>query len=355
MNISVDFSNSEFDENECIETNFGDKDNFLEVKKLFDDQISRINYNCPKFDNNPLIYGSNHTNSEIFNIDQEYYLKKSKLYEIAKDQISRSGKFNCVNGIKQMNFALNELSSLTTYHELIYIYPQHIMDIKYPNSCKNPRNEIFSYYQIEKINGITLNNYLESVNESNDNELFLILLQLIYVLIYTNINNYYHNDIKLDNIMVYDSVDIQTLTYNQIESIVMNFKCKKLFKIIDYSNSVKIDGGDKSIYLIDIYLLLKIINEKIIDTKKYFLFKSRALINLVLESIIPNNYNTYREYKLLDKEEIRLHGIIVRLNDIKKMFKKINKLKFPTYKIMLDKPTKASIYKTKYLNAKNQY
>jgi hypothetical protein len=362
MKITIDF-NTDFDEKICEEEYPGDQDKFLEVKKVFDNEIEKIIDICPTYSKDDLKYGSNFTNSEIYDVYPDYYVKKSKLYEIAKLQISQTGKFVCTNGVKQMKFALEEIDSLIQYYQLRSIYPQHIMNIRNLNKCFDgigEAKEYYTYYEIEKVNGITFDKYLESIDKKKDNELFLILLQLIYVLIYANYNNYYHNDIKLDNIMIYN-ISEEYQIYDQMHTIIMNFSSNKLFKLIDYSNSVKTEKTNL-IYLIDIYLLLKIINQKIKDSE---LINSKNLINLVLESI--QSYGNISEsfyydfsdkkYKLLDKQGIRENGIIVSYKDIKNLFKKIKFLKIqlndlPNYNIRIKR--QIGVYKQKYLNLKNK-
>ena len=164
---------------------------------------------------------------------------------------------------KILQYTINEISNSLKFNELSNIFPHNVMKIYESNECKNSNsNDIFNLFVIEKVRGITLNEYINilDLNQGDDVTLFIsLLLQSIYVIMYANKNGYYHNDIKMDNLMVYELQDLDSVTLNNLvidnHQIVLTINKIKnkliLIKFIDFGQSQYVESSDS---LHEVYL-----------------------------------------------------------------------------------------------------
>ena len=227
---------------------------------------SKLNYTKSKLNGKKLLecvnkcdQGANirTQNSEIC----DYKNDKTKLLKISKNNILKViqstdyATIDCKQGIKQINDIINENNNNIKYSELIHIFPLHILSSNHLEECltnpivktdlesesiasiaKTDENiDIFSQkitniYTMEKITGVTLDTFIQ--NMTDENELDYIIIQLFYILLYANINGYYHNDLKANNIIIY---------YNNIHEIIYD-------QLFDYKITIgsKIASGKSS-------------------------------------------------------------------------------------------------------------
>lgn len=216
---------------------------------------------------------------------------------------------------------MNENDNNIRFSRLLNKFPEHFINILPIEILCTATGLKQNIYQMDLIDGITLWKFIYS-EETSDDLLENIIKQMVYVLTWLNINGYYHNDLKLDNIMIVSSTETNIL-YNQLDIKMELTNVKYVFKLIDYSTAVIFDelltsayagSGNAShthqaseaielIYLVDaICILLEI--GKLIEYKKLDKFiKSSHLIKLLL-GYLNVNLNSFNDLRLLDKKRI---------------------------------------------------
>lgn len=102
---------------------------------------------------------------------------------------------------------MNKNSNSLKYAELATIFPLNIMRVYDTTRCKNNQGIFTNIIEMEKVKGITLNEFINILNlelETDKYKLFSCILQLIYITLYANFNGYIHNDLATNNIMIYE-------------------------------------------------------------------------------------------------------------------------------------------------------
>ena len=169
--------------------------------------------------------------SAIFIVDS---LTNKKSLEIV-DQI-----YNLLDDVEM------EPQNMFKFSELNSLFPNNILKI-YSHS----RSKSFQYYQdnyiMDRIYGTDLTDY--PIDHSNDlcfeGNVISLFIQSIYVMAYSNINGYFHNDLKGNNLMV-SSESIQALRYKELilgeYRILIDIFGKhiNIIKVVDYGNSKNI-------------------------------------------------------------------------------------------------------------------
>lgn len=178
------------------------------------------------------------------------YMKISNLpydsYKLSKSNVSGIG---CDTLGDKLHVSLNEINNSLKYEKLIHAFPRNIMRIEHAECCKKNyygKSFIANKFLIEKVNGVTLN---EALNTMTENELICCLIQLVYIFTYANMQGYFHNDITCDNIMIY--YDVDTMVLNKLflldDIVICSFHTNEfiprlpIVKLIDFSYSEYID------------------------------------------------------------------------------------------------------------------
>ena len=166
--------------------------------------------------------------SAIFIVDN---LSHKKTPEVV-DQV-----YNLLNDVEM------EPQNMFRFSELNYIFPHNFVRV-YSHS----RSKSLPYYQdnyiMDRIYGFDLVDY---VNKSKDpffeDTIMSLFMQGVYIIAYSNMNGYFHNDIKGNNIMVSSSEYKDVLHYKELiigkYQILMDIfgSRKKVLKLVDYGNS----------------------------------------------------------------------------------------------------------------------
>jgi calcium-dependent protein kinase len=75
-------------------------------------------------------------------------------------------------------------------------------------------NSEFYYFSYEYCDGETLDNYILKKYDINEAEILLIIKQIITGLLFLHKNNIIHGDIKLDNILINDKMEIKIIDFD---------------------------------------------------------------------------------------------------------------------------------------------
>ncbi len=193
----------------------------------------------------------------------------------------------CSRKIKMVDDVLNEQNNIEKFSELKNIFPLHILSSEHIEKCnytdlKDDNKYLTNIFKLEKINGITLTDFF--TNNYDEQTFYYIIIQLFYVILYANINGYYHNDLNIDNIMIYFN-NINNLSYSQLKNYKITISDINLpiIKLIDYSSSTFNKINTTNCILDLIYILYQM--------EKYFSDKS-TLITELIECLNSNNKNT---------------------------------------------------------------
>jgi hypothetical protein len=141
------------------------------------------------------------------------------------------------------DFVLNFYSSnFIKYYELDHDCATNNSERNLNNSDDSNDDEyLINQMVLEKVNGKCINNYEYSIDEIE-----LIFKQLFYIIINLNLKGCFHNDIKVDNIMIEKRKDISVLKLEPVnnektgmQEIILEKKGKyfPLVKFVDYSLS----------------------------------------------------------------------------------------------------------------------
>lgn len=218
--------------------------------KLFDEINETTTNSCKNLSNPVNTSGSSGT---IFNgTDDNTFIKYSDLPNETEKLFSR-GDIACSDVKLRINKAINENANSLKYAELSKIFPLNIMRVYDATRCKNNQGTFTNIIEMEKVNGITLNEFISKLNletQTDKYKLFSCILQLIYITLYANFNRYVHNDITTHNIMVYEYDEnfiLKGLNINKISFGIefINPNQKKMstipvIKLIDFAYSTHI-------------------------------------------------------------------------------------------------------------------
>jgi hypothetical protein len=287
----------------------------------------------------------------------DYKDDKTKLLKISKNNIVKIiqstdyATIDCKHGFKQINDIINENNNNIKYSELIQIFPLHILSLNHLEECLiNPitkldlesesiagitktdlesesiagitktdlesesiagitktdeskskdknidiSQKITNMYIMDKITGVTLDTFIQNMTDENKNELDYIIIQLFYILLYANINGYYHNDLKCNNIIIYYN-NIHEITYNQLFNYNITIRSESpkgkslgipVVKLIDFFSSTFINPIREVYYITDLISILSNIEDVLnIEIKSKYNF-----ILLLLEKLNTENLN----------------------------------------------------------------
>ncbi len=352
-----------------------DEETFIKNRDNFNRKIGSIREKCKPPPSKYIVY--NAQNSIIYNNQNPNILtKESKLMRETHNflkYIPPNTKIDCTIANKLIEKSLNEADINEYYsHTLGSLYPEHFMLIQHLNTCKYEPDEDYSvFFKMENIQGVNFNKFfLEEKNqEIVDDILFKLILQITYVLIHSNMLGLYHNDIKLNNIMIYKT-DRPEITYTQIKGIQLQiFDPNYFFKLIDYSDVVIInEQNPNKINLFDIIQFIFSIQDI-----AYKYTKSRELIRVIKLylggrnffgeeeynqvqvkelKIGENRLETKEEFRVFSSEEIMLHSVKVGNENIIGLFAEIKSV-FSRENINIEIVQSAGTkYKVKYLQLK---
>ena len=264
-------------------------------------------------------------NSDIcdYKDDKTKFLKISKNNIVKIIQSTDYATIDCKHGFKQINDIINENNNNIKYSELIQIFPLHILSLNHLEECLiNPitkldlesesiagitksdeskdenidiSQKITNMYIMDKITGVTLDTFIQNMTDENKNELDYIIIQLFYILLYANINGYYHNDLKCNNIIIYYN-NIHEITYNQLFNYNITIRSESpkgkslgipVVKLIDFFSSTFINPIREVYYITDLISILSNIEDVLnIEIKSKYNF-----ILLLLEKLNTENLN----------------------------------------------------------------
>ena len=195
------------------------------------------------------ITGSSGTICEVGEIGKEKYLKISNMPTIMIENLL-SKQLPCSTVMDNISTFENENKNSAMYAELKKQFPDNIMDVYETSQCTDDNtNYYYNHQYIEKIEGITLKEYIKTASESL---IVKIMFQLFYILIYANMHGYYHNDIKFNNLILKNNTE-ETIIHNQIiiNNHTINLEIKNMNYtpvFIDFSNSVFINQTEINQY-----------------------------------------------------------------------------------------------------------
>jgi hypothetical protein len=231
---------------------------------------------------NQSIYKSGQ-NANICNYDSTNLMKLSSMVKPAL--LAENMAEDCSRKIKMIDDIFNEENNIEKFSELKYVFPLHILSLKHIEKCNyidsKDNNKYFTnIFKLEKINGITLTEFIR--NHYDEKTFYFIIIQLFYVMLYANINGYYHNDLNIDNIMIYYN-NINHLSYDQLKNYKITISDINLpiIKLIDYSSSTYNKINTTNCILDLIYILYQI--------EKYF--PDKSIITEIIECLNLNNKN----------------------------------------------------------------
>jgi serine/threonine protein kinase len=214
--LSLDLSNINTQQQSCI----GDELQQEQFSKLLNELDVTINNNydtCKvQCDKSLSKYGSFGIICDHDESDKLY--KFSNIFDSVRDFINNTN-FSCKIYKNMIQIALDEISNSTKFNELAEIFPHNVMKIYESKQCKNSDSKLLNLFVIEKIKGVILKDFLEQldvIQQDNQNLFISILLQSVYVLLYANKHGYYHNDIKTDNLMVYEIENTDNITLDNL-------------------------------------------------------------------------------------------------------------------------------------------
>lgn len=210
----------------------------------------------------------------------------------------------------------NEIEQIITFATLKNIFHNNFIDIYNINNIKL-HNDLFPsrLIEMEYVRGISLNKMKHS--EINKN----ILLQIYIILLYINLNGYFHNDINLSNIMIkhtgYRLNPLLKISYKKFR--LPQSKYSPVF--IDYSFSKKIKNKNKfpiECYLF--YLSLQKYNIDILNSNKlnnYFnlMYNKYSLYTTPFVEKIMTNCGIFKKCDY-EKLPTMYHHDIINLIDI---------------------------------------
>lgn len=298
----------------CKSSNFDDTGVDKELD-LFDNENIKITNKCikdKKFINSDGSYGS------IYELDDEKYIKYSDLPMETTKLFARSD-IDCNELKMRINKSINENYNSTKYAELSKYFPLNIMHIYSTSKCKNENDFFSNVIEMEKINGITLNQFLFNINLNLEPDQYILsccIMQLIYIITFSNLLGFVHNDLTLNNIMIYNydnEFTLDGLIINK-NNIKINFKKSRdnipVVKLIDFSYSTFISKSngkpDDKIIFGEVKQILFIIKTKLHSLNRKFelLDYINNLFDKKIGSELLSNFSAINNYRLLSDEKI---------------------------------------------------
>lgn len=360
--LSLTISTEDDNISNCVDP--ADEERYIENKEKFVKLIESLK-ECSEIPPDHTVIVRTNNSIMYKDSDENFLIKESKLlrdtyrilniasgtFDIAK------GPSDCKAPIKQAERSLNEADNAVHFSALFKeLYPQHFITIEHLNTCRyHPDNDFSVFFKIEKVKGKTLLELLDS-QELTDDILFKLILQLLYVLIHLNAMGWYHNDIKLNNIMAYQT-NLPNIEYSQMKNIKLQIEQPLyFFKLIDYSDTIFINPSDE-IKLFDIVQFINLIlvrfNENESESDKYP--KSYDLVKRIGEVLAndgtPNvEANTHR---FLTAQGISDNSKKISLSEIMGLFQTIQGQRYKNINIETNVKRSRSVnYKLKYLQLK---
>ena len=328
----------------CAEVKEGEELEFIQLLDLFNQDITQDYDICPEYHSTILGSGGE---GVVYNNEQNpnEVIKESRLYSIA-NQFKTDNTIKCTDLIKHINIAMQEEKNNREFLELKDIFPLHIVQIKEIIKCTKEQltpeiKEILIDQTIqsrlsnnfvpqimhimEKINGKTLLDYLKTKN-IDDSQFMIIILQKLYILTYANSNGYYHNDIKLNNIMIYFNDEITHLDFNELLGINIRLEHIHLpiVKLIDFTHSYHVEREIDRNYIIDIISFLIYIDIYLEQNSNH----SQRIKNIIkfiiieIKKIIKTDYE-HIDYRLIHTDIRKNYNILFSNQDIITLFSNI--------------------------------
>ena len=214
-----------------------------------------------------------------------YYLNSDKISESMTD-----------NFIKEFR---NEQKQITNFSELKQKFPANITQI-YDTKCALIENEPFPINMIimEKINGIVLQHFLKTCNDKQFKHVVILLLQIF---LYANLNGYFHNDINMHNIMVCNMITPVLIDYSFSKKInkigVYPIECYILLN--DIKNVVKNINIQNNPWFFDIFELFNKLNIK------YSIYETNFIEKVLTHSGLFTKED-YEKLPLVETDDIEL-------------------------------------------------
>lgn len=313
--------------NDKINCHYGDIEEKQKIEKkmeLFENHNNKISNKCDVLSNPVNTNGSSGT---IYNSDSENeYVKFSDL-PLETSKLFNKKDINCSVLEMKIDKSINENLNSIKYAELNQIFPFNIMEVYDATQCKNNYGMFSNIITIEKINGITLSDFLASLdfNKTEDTkQLICCVIQLIYIITYANLHGYVHNDLTTSNILVYfqpmpfelnglviDDSDIKIKFNNEYLNDLI-----PTVKIIDFSYSTWINPdllNNKIIFGETIQAIKMIINKLQILKKNCILLNTlhklinQCLINTELAEYFVEmdiDISSFNGYRLFTDDKI---------------------------------------------------
>jgi len=242
--LDIDDISEQIDKLNCQADNLDEKIDTENELTLFENKNNTINNKCENYTN---IINDNGSSGTIYEYDGKYIKFSNLPLEVSKLFSKYDIKCNTLK--MKINKAINENVNALKFAELAKVFPLQIMNIYSSSECKNDNGLFSNIMLIEKVEGITLGEFLTKINLNNENDLYDLiscLLQLIYITTYANFNGFVHNDLTISNIMIYYSNQKIVLNKLKINKNLININLNKSFntpivKLIDFSYSTYIE------------------------------------------------------------------------------------------------------------------
>lgn len=297
---------------------------------------------------------SNHLEECLINPIAKTELESESIASITKTEIESDS----IASIIKTELESDSIASITKTDENIDIFSQKITNI----------------YIMDKITGVTLDIFIQNMTDENKNELDYIIIQLFYILLYANINGYYHNDLKCNNIIIYYN-NIHEITYNQLFNYNITIRSESakgipVVKLIDFFSSTFINPIREIYYITDLISILSNIE----DVLKSYLTSLRLeskynLILLLLEKLNTENLNklinlrigkggwitNQFQFRLLLEEDILLQSFHLNFARLDEIFIYLQSILTDNTNIIFYLGRKSNLDKKKYLKYKQKY
>lgn len=320
LNLSFDTETDDSPNNtkklNCYSSTQEEQTNAENELELFEKTNEKTTIPCENFLNPINTHGSSGT---IFKgKTPNTFIKYSDLPSETTKLFSRSDMY-CDAIAMRINKSINENANSIKYAELNKVLPLNIMKVYNTYKCKNEQGLFSNIIEMEKINGITLNEFITKLNlesSMNSYKLFSCILQLIYISLYANFNGYVHNDLSTNNIMIseYDKtftlsgLNINKTSYD-IEFVNSNkHTTVPIVKLIDFAYSTYISSEKLNGKVIfgETKQIIKIIKKKLQSLNKKFnpLNDIENILNSSLSSTDYLDNFSLNEYRLLDDKDI---------------------------------------------------
>lgn len=201
-----------------------------------------------------------------------------------------------------INRALCECDNIKLYCSLYKYFPYNI--IRMYSHKKYYKEPYFNnVYIMDRVFGTTLDNYIKS--EKNLCNIYNIIIQILYITLYTGNIGIFHGDLKADNIMIENS-ELSSINYNCIDFLEITLKGHNIpiVKMVDYSLAVKTKKERMPLeFNTAIYMLCDLLseNKKIVDELKSLKINTSYLL---LNASPVSVYNDLPSYDAFDYKNL---------------------------------------------------